>query len=234
MYYYELFEEENYFEKLYNFLLLLREKCSNIIEIYDERPYFLYRGIKGVDSIVTPEPPKNRKPKDSNINLQTLIDNWLNDNGYSVLRSNSYFCTSNYNIAKYYGQPYLVFPENGFDYLWFENSPDLHETIDKFYHRLKKKISYTKDIKSLKNDFNALLLSNNNFIDIEQTVDEFMNFLKPKQNDLIMALEKNNEIMLTGKYHAIKYESLPRIISKNIVELLTIDEKDLRETLYIY
>jgi len=110
-----------------NIVPLLTSKCSEILSFYKKTNGFLYRGIKVQKPvIIQPEMNENsRMPVDVSIDSQRVIDLKLKESGFNALRGNSIFCKGSLHYAKSYGEPYIVFPCNGFHYTWSDKIYDL-------------------------------------------------------------------------------------------------------------
>lgn len=201
------------FDDVVDFFLKIKSECSQYLEETRNSENVLYRGLKGTPDIISLQSRNDRMPTDSSLLIQKLIDNWLKDNDYSVLRSNSYFCSSSYSRADDYGYVYFIFPKNGYQYLWFENSRDLYMHLEVFYKMLAKNI---KKSGAEEVQFADDTRTNNGFLDdlyknekyrklIEETIDEFMWSIKARVTDLEDAMDGYGEIMLTGSYCGIRY-----------------------------
>lgn len=60
----------------------------------------------------------NRKPKDTSKNIQLAVDKLLSYTNFKALRSNSIFCSPVRGKANNYGDVFIIFPVDGFNYTW--------------------------------------------------------------------------------------------------------------------
>lgn len=132
--------------KLYeNFFFHIKDECSQIIKIYkitSNSDRFLFRGIKNNKNnrILVLNIKEDRKPRDTPHDIHNFFDETIEKLGFDTNRSNSIFCIPKLSDAKFYGKPYIVFPNNGFKYLWGKNIKDLYVLLLKINHREIKKI----------------------------------------------------------------------------------------------
>lgn len=115
----------------------IETNCSDFLKHLKTSKKFLYRGIKGTKKFNPNKPfvgrsPVNRKPRDSSKLSQEMFDNYLLSKGFTALRSNSIFATSNYTRAWKFGNVYLIFPKNGFSYTWTKLSDVVLDTDIKY------------------------------------------------------------------------------------------------------
>lgn len=161
---------------LSKFSYIIESDCSNILKIFRSCNKVLFRGIKSEKSIINGQSPINRKPMDTTLDLQELIDSKLRAAGFKALRSNSIFCASDYFSTEYYGNPYIIFPINGFDFS-FCRYADLHEEL-----KLSK-----QELENL-------------------SPEEFVSTLKYNNTNIKIALKKSMEICIHGNYIAVSYD----------------------------
>jgi len=163
--------------------------CSDIISLYKTHNRLLYRGMKRDGGIYfTKEQIRNDRKS-------------LNTHNLKALRSNSLFVTGDSDLAQYYGQPFIIFPKNGFNYTWFKNARDLYDEIRWFNSSENNQMELTTDIQS--NNFN-------------NKIDQFMNFVKPTYtniDDYIQVAYSGYELMVQGvEYYAVRTQGFERII----------------------
>lgn len=86
----------------------------------------LWRGIGGkVPEIFASRSRENREARDSSDEGQRVVDLALKAKGFTALRSNSIFATSDWDRAENYGTVYAIFPKNGFHYTWSVRHDDI-------------------------------------------------------------------------------------------------------------
>ncbi len=199
-----LFEFDNPLESgpetLTSILLTINSQCSNILSIYKETKKVLYRGFKLTDPILIGESPINRKPIDMPLKYQTKIDYLLKQSGFKALRNNSIFCTSNFYTAKYYGlgNPYVIFPLNGFDFT-FSKAQDLYQEFEKM------KTNYMYDPESGE----TVEVDDEDYDNDEDDIyyaleNNFLGTFEFQKDNLSKALKYENEVYIHGKYIAVK------------------------------
>lgn len=177
---YEETRIKEYFTKLFK---ILYPKISDICNFYYRNGAFFYRGMNKFDDVFIYSPRKDRKPMDTDLKthefFNEIFDN-LTDG--KINRSNATFAVADYSIAEDYGRPFIIFPFNGFDYLFSTKISDLYE----FQKKQKEKIYFKRIYKgkyviSFIIDYDNLiirLMKNNT--DIENFYEELKNFYKSK------------------------------------------------------
>lgn len=177
-------------EKLENVLQFIEKHCTEALLAFKRANLFLYRGI-GYDTrqpaIFLAITPKFRPPSGQTYNKQYLFDMILSSQGFMSLRTNS-ICTSSVLMnALDWGNPYFIFPLNGFSFTWSKfiedvgGSPFLSAALDDIEGNIDPKIG--PSIKQSKN---------------------FINRMKYKNNDFSGALKSGHEISIHGQYVAIQ------------------------------
>jgi len=107
----------------------ISKECSEIIEIYRDIEVYLYRGINNISGEMGFRiPRRDRLPKDTPIEIQEKLDIEFKKKFGWKARSEGVFVTPRYNTASTYGTgyPVVVFPVNGFKYLWSPVYKDLY------------------------------------------------------------------------------------------------------------
>jgi len=110
-------------------LTFLEKHCKQALTAMLATKRFLYTGMSGKwpgkgKLISLARSRDNRKPVDTEKPIQEFVDNILRTQGFRALRSNSKFVTSDSDQADTYGDIYLVFPIDGFDYTWSRKNDD--------------------------------------------------------------------------------------------------------------
>lgn len=157
------------YEKALNYIDI---HCSKIIESFAIVDKYLYRGIKYTSNpVFLSRSIENRYPKDTSTYLQKFFDNILRYQGFTALRSNSIFCTSDFIQAVEYGPQYYIFPMDGFTYTWSENHKDwIPETRDFLFN----KYDINSKIRSFYFEMKDFMSYNN--IDDNYLVDKILSF----------------------------------------------------------
>ena len=99
---------------------MLKTQCSEFLEVLKSPPgLMLLRGIRGENSAVFQGRGwANRRSKDSTPRVSMVFNYCLAQLGFEARRDNSTFVTTNKNLAKEFGQIYLIFPKNGFKFTY--------------------------------------------------------------------------------------------------------------------
>lgn len=126
---------------LSNFIKEIKTKCSDIYNFYEKNKLYLFSGRKNQkEPFFKKGPVINRKPVDTPQNLSYIIDNAFMNNDFKAMRSNSVFCTGSVDVASSYGEVYIVYPKNGFDFTWSRYFDDLYFFIEKIENNASKQI----------------------------------------------------------------------------------------------
>ncbi len=167
-------------------------KCPTIISSIKRTDTFLYRGIDkayGANLAFLGTSPTNRDP----YGLSEAVSDGLNEvmikQGFKAIRSNSIFCTSDLEFLQskhsIFGEAYLIFPIDPFDYTWSPIVDDINYDIFKDNHIAKYYIDLFKKTLNLNN------------------LRKFIKDAEYKNTDLDDALKSHCEIMIHGKYLAL-------------------------------
>jgi hypothetical protein len=106
-------------------LRILTRHCTEAIAAYrNSRGKMLYRGMKTRLPWFRAASHQARRPKDSNTAISGVFDRLLVRCGAQALRSNSVFATSDYEHTTKFGDVYVIFPIDGFQFT-YTNSRDL-------------------------------------------------------------------------------------------------------------
>lgn len=109
---------------------ILEKECSQILDIYKKNKGFIFRGITrkyAPNRLYKITPRADRKPKDTNPIIHKFVDDFFEERVGWRPRSEGIFCTPRYHEATSYGHnAYIVFPKDGFKYLWSPNIEDLY------------------------------------------------------------------------------------------------------------
>ncbi|WP_407305210.1 hypothetical protein [Acinetobacter sp.] len=90
----------------------------------------LYRGMRsavGEKAVVFSKktPRTDRKPRNTDIRLHKIMDDWFNEKFGVKARSEAVFCTGDFIDALSYGAAYAIFPIGDFKFIWSEYINDL-------------------------------------------------------------------------------------------------------------
>lgn len=163
------------------------KNCSDAYNTYLKTGEVLYRIVAKTNHIFIGSFPNNRVPVDTPKQIQDLIDNYLQQEGFTALRNNSVFCSPSYfSLGRYEGNGFVIFPFNGFSFTYSEVFEDFTEDITGPMDIYKQK---TWDI--IMDNLRAL------------TPQEFVSKYKFKHDSFEAAMKSGNEIYIHGKYLAI-------------------------------
>lgn len=104
-----------------NFIKL---NCSQMLAVYKEANYCLIRGVKDAAPDINAFTAKirpNRNPVFMGKKNQDSLDHLFNLMKIPVTRSNSIFCTTSASLAYAWGNPFIVFVNDGWQGLVFNN-----------------------------------------------------------------------------------------------------------------
>lgn len=131
-------EKEIFLKEILNvesYINLIKSECSVVLESCIKNKKFLYRGYRkniGLNAFKG-KPREDRKPKDTGKKIHALIDELFLLAGIKATRSNSIFCSSDYSTAESYGEVYIIFPKNGFDFSWSTEHSDFYSDFAQDY-----------------------------------------------------------------------------------------------------
>jgi hypothetical protein len=206
----ELYEFEK--QDISSTLNEISDKCSDILSVLKQNPgKFLYRGVKNKQPVFHAVPRIDRIEASIPKFITEMVNDWLEQYGFKAHIANSLYVTSFDYQADLYGPLYIIFPENGFDFTWFERSADLWgelltiPEINQLLKHAKSKKQYDINI----NDMNELGLSSD---DLRKEVEWVIMRATPKKTDIGNAIKSGHEIMLANApYYAISEKYLPKI-----------------------
>ena len=178
------------FDHIWNKLIV--PNCSLSVESCRIAEKLMYRGFNSSQPVVRGMSHRNRVPLDSDEELSARFDMFLKKLGFTALRSNSIFVTSNFITAKYFGTPYIIFPINGYDY------------------------TYTAYMDLTFNPESKVTLGNDWMTNDDLAV--FRDEFKPQNKQIAHAIENGLEICIHGQYYALKYD----IYGEDVARKLTI------------
>jgi hypothetical protein len=101
---------------------LIMPNCTDILDVYKDTNQYLYRGMKLNPDFFRAMSRADREPRDSGKYMSDMFNKLLAANGMTALRNNSIFATSDMKHSEAFGQPYIIFPINGFDFTYTNQS----------------------------------------------------------------------------------------------------------------
>jgi hypothetical protein len=100
---------------------------SEILKIYKKTsPTYLFRNSNKEGGFVSKVPRKNRKPKDTSEITHKVLDKLFYEKFGWRARSEGLFCIGGRSGTYYGNNRYIIFPKNGFKYVYSDNIDDLY------------------------------------------------------------------------------------------------------------
>lgn len=238
----KLKSEKEIFLLYQDFFKNIKKECSEIIKIYkntSQKDRFLFRGMKKDKNIRVLQLSirEDRLPRDSPKELHDFFNQTIKELGFVTNRSNSIFCTPSISDAKLYGTVFIIFPKNGFSYLWGKKIKDLYSLMVKINQKETKKIHkknklslfignvlyYAESEEKLKNFYNDVVKLLMQILDrvfgekYKERKKEYMkeknfNYVQNPTRDDIETLLKNFEYQLL----IINEDELKKLAEKNL------------------
>lgn len=119
-------EKEKDMDKIYT-------NCSEIVKIYKKTNEFFYRGLKykpgTKNKMIRKKPRKLRRPRDTSIEAQKAFDKYMLEKFGWKPRAQGVFATSDFYDAEGYGGGHIIFPYDGFEYIWSPKMEDAYSDI---------------------------------------------------------------------------------------------------------
>lgn len=117
---------------------------------------------KRIINSFTCEPRKNRVSLSMPTRTHEIIDDYLLKEFKFRARSNVIFCTGNKRHAGGYGEPYAIFPYDGYKFVWSDKSEDLYNTMIHVMNASNEEIlNYITDLKFTDKDLQTATKSGN-------------------------------------------------------------------------
>jgi hypothetical protein len=169
-------------------IAFMEKHCTKILDIYRKESRYLYHGNhRPTARVIMGRSREDRAPKDTPQFIQDRFDRTLKKAGFTALRANSIFCTSDKRYAASYGQLFVIFPIDGFTYSWSAKAYDFY-TAFAMYEGPDSE--FYQDLKTL-------------------SPMDFVKKYEYKNNiGLEKALENRHEVCISGSYIAIEDNSL--------------------------
>lgn len=228
MRYTDILNEENNPDQLIELWPTIQQECSEIVDVYKTNKRMFYRGVtsrSGVPQDIFQSAPREDRVSRSN---EQWKHQWVNQGfatqGWSTNRSNSVAMTNILSEATRYGKAYMIFPKNGFKFL-FGNVEDLHGFVTLSPDDFAKFASGKFNIKTP-----ARYLDEKEFKDIlarvqqrnPHAIKEFWDSQLGRygfhyNTNINLALEGGFEVMMSGaEYYAVSYDRFSKVIWKLI------------------
>lgn len=107
----------------------ISNECGDFLKSADGS--LLFRGVKGLspNEVHYHTPRKERAPVDSSIELTDLLNTHLKDLAGFKPRTDAVFTTGSAGVASNYGTAFIVYPKDGFKFIW---SPEIRDAYGFF------------------------------------------------------------------------------------------------------
>ena len=115
----ELFESKTDYSTL---IPIIKKNCSEYLKEVGKN--VLIRGIQSSNDVLSLAEITNRAPKDTYEGVHDYMVDFYKKENIKARRDNSLFCTGIKNTALEYGNLFVVFPYNGYDYSYLEGIKD--------------------------------------------------------------------------------------------------------------
>lgn len=165
----------------------------------------VYRGIvnppkTGVDKLM---PRTDRRPRDTNIDLHMAIDEGLNDRFGWKPRSEGVFVTGDIKRANKYGFEHVIFPVNGYKYIWSPKVDDLYVALTRIDNPLLGVVDKFLYIFADDSDKSAEWLQSKQ---VQGAVKSY------RDTDLVKAIKSKNEIIVKCEsYYIVESSAYEKI-----------------------
>jgi hypothetical protein len=100
-------------------MVFLKQECSQIIQEYRTAGSVLFRGIRNKPVVVELSIRHDRRPLEMEDHNAELLVATYETFGITAHRQNSIFTTPMLDIADHWGDVYIVFPKNGYQFSYF-------------------------------------------------------------------------------------------------------------------
>ena len=210
-------------ERFFKICKFIERNCSEFIAQAQASRKFLYRGeTRDLGEYSMGHSRENRRPRDTDIKVQQVVDQLLSRQGFKALRGNSIFTISDIKQAYGYDLVYVIFPLNGFDYTWSHKFADWEIKEYELYGKnpilqqltplLKRMDNRVINAKQYASKWNSFALQ----LDILQDDLARQDYYGFNLSDIQVCLEKYKALVATNaKYNVVPAELLNKITILN-------------------
>tara|TARA_R110000868_G_scaffold9620_4_gene47534 strand:- start:2377 stop:4326 length:1950 start_codon:yes stop_codon:yes gene_type:complete len=215
-----------------DFWLVLKRECSDYLAACGQTQKWLYRGIKNEHRpAFLAKTRENRAPMDSNPVLMKCFDQALENLGFNARRENSIFAISDRDKSLGFGDVFVIFPRNGFDFTYTNEREIILDELDQvlstkyiqtWMQAVKKAITSQSDrwpvlpptatpeqMYSIIQQNRESLLSQGfppNLVDDISDPQYISQKYQPQQTNLHVALTVGQEVYVRGEYYALRWK----------------------------
>ena len=126
----DMYLNEAKIETIGEFSELVKRDCSKFLKEIKQSKRFVYRGISGVGKMGIKTPRPDREPKDMSLAGHNYLGKLFKKyHGWNA-RKEGVFCFGDVGDASSYGDTYIVFPVDGYKYLWSDDINDLYSCME--------------------------------------------------------------------------------------------------------
>jgi|AntAceMinimDraft_17_1070374.scaffolds.fasta_scaffold05100_6 hypothetical protein len=138
----DMYLNESKIETIEEFTELVKRDCSEFLKEIKPSKHFLYRGVtSSLGDMGIKTPRSDRKPKDTSAEAHEYIGKVFKKyHGWNP-RTEGVFCSGDENYTHHYGRPYIIFPVNGYKYLWSSKIADIYVRLQRDYDFEYKNVS---------------------------------------------------------------------------------------------
>jgi hypothetical protein len=112
--------------KVDKLVALIQTQCSDVISAYKETGKFLYRGLSDIeeDQWIFKGRPRKERETHTDSGIVQIFNIGFAKAKFKANRTNTIACTSNLWWTEQFGDPFIVFPKDGFNFIWSPNVKD--------------------------------------------------------------------------------------------------------------
>lgn len=202
----------------------LKKNCTEIIHFYKKYEMFIFSGKDESSEIFYKDYPVKRFPKHTSFVFHKYINFLFEKSGFAVNRSNCFFGSGDKNVAKKFGNIYVIFPKNGFEILWSKYVYDLYENMNQFSEIFFGNEKIVEKIFIFDNNFYIV------FSDVNKLCNEMLFYLKNNIEYII----KEDFIKMKDNLKLGAFENFIFIFNRNFSSVKERDLKNIKKIILKY
>lgn len=188
----------------------LKQNCSYIWDLYQRYESYIYHGNKKVKNAFSRHTsPVSRKPVDTPKEIQFVIDQYLKEeHGFKALRSNSVFGSNDPGQAKNYGDLFVMFPVDGFNFTWYREAFDFTAIWKEMYSGTEEENLIAEYYEDLDNEeYKGYAF---------EILDEVSAVIRPDDSNLddFLETEEEREILINGEFYLLDEQLFKEIFNQ--------------------
>jgi hypothetical protein len=178
---------------------IIRKYCSEALDACRSANAVMLRGINPAkENQFIGSPREDRIPSSSDPQMQIRFDYAAKEAGFTALRSNSLFVTSDQSDAEIYSRGedgiYIIFPINGFTFTWSSRVKDFYTSVA------------SEEVGAINTNETDASKRNRAYYLVKW---------KYSKENLDQAIKSGNEILIHGRYIALR-----NTLYKDVIERL--------------